>query len=86
MTRTIQERIDAAIDEVDASTLGLQRSDIQEILQQHFAEPWLDAPDGPGHWWRKSDTSTSLMKLRGSDFEHWEGLQCKWQRVIGPSE
>lgn len=83
--KTISERIDAVVADLffEEQITALV---VATTLKKHFADPWLDKPDGPGRWWRKSDTSTSLMKLRGQDFEHWEGLQCKWQRVIGPSD
>ena len=88
MTRTVEERIASATSDIayEHRLDSAQIRDVRETLKTHFTEPWLDAPDGPGRWWRKSDTSTSLMKLRGSDFEHWDNLGCKWQPVIGPSE
>lgn len=84
--KTISERIDAAIAGLLWKEQITSEEQVESILRQHFAEPWLDKPDGPGWWWRRSNMSTSVIELRGSDFTHWDGLGCKWQRVIGPSE
>lgn len=85
MTRTIEERIEVVVDEIDANTLGLQRKDIREILQQHFSEPWLDKPDGPGFWWMKDSDGTYCFYLGHEYLEFWNNRSGqKWQRAIGP--
>ena len=50
MTKTIDERIDAAVADLffeEAITALV----IATTLKKHFEQPWLDTPDGPGHWW-----------------------------------
>lgn len=51
MTRTIEERIDAAIADMLWKEQITSEKQVESILREHFAEPWLDKPDGPGLWW-----------------------------------
>ena len=50
-------------------------------------EPWLDAPDGPGWWWRNYASAGEVVpyKLEPEqmtlDIEKWPG---KWQRAHVP--
>lgn len=86
MSRTIEERIEVVVDEIDMNTLGLHRNDIRQILQQHFSEPWLGSPDGPGWWWADGHgvLTTVLIRQDAFDCGYWiRGY--KWQRAIGPS-
>ena len=88
MTRTIDERIDVAIAEMLWKEQITSEEPVESILREQFSEPWLDKPDGPGHWWvreageqydyvyRITDTSLGICQPKN-------GRQ--WQRVIGPS-
>jgi hypothetical protein len=85
--KTISERIEVVVDEIDANTLGLTRKGIREILQDHFSEPWLDAPDGPGWWFVDvGNEEPGVVHLQADAMElSQKSMFKKWQRAIGPS-
>jgi len=93
VTRTIDERVEAAIDELQG--MLMQRNQLcRNILARHFAEPWLDVPDGPGWWGRQTANMkpipVELRNHRGALCIEWNPIHelavSRWQRVIGPSE
>lgn len=83
--KTISERIDAVVADLffEEQITALV---VATTLKKHFTEPWLDKPDGPGHWWvreigerdyvyRLMDTSIGICQPKAGR---------KWQRAIGP--
>jgi hypothetical protein len=88
--KTINERIVSATREVDrlCQSLGLvYPNDLESILARHFAEPWLDAPDGPGWWWIEGFGVLTTTNVRQDEYDAGYWVQgYKWQRAIGPSE
>jgi len=85
--KTISERIEAAIDEALGDSWQPSLRTVARILKEHFCEPWLDAPDGPGWWWIEGFGVLSTTNIRQDQFDcgYWV-RGYKWQRVIGPSE
>lgn len=93
MTRTIEERIKAATADISYENRldGDQIRAARETLRQHFAEPWLDKPDGPGNWWVKNMAGKKMVIDYQPDDALLQKLialspDVRWQRVIGPSE
>jgi hypothetical protein len=85
--KTIGERIDAAIAGLLWKEQITSEEQVESILREHFSEPWLDAPDGPGWWWREIDgISIPLGVTNAISYEALKKTGIKWQRVIGPSE
>jgi len=93
MTRTIDERIEAVLEELSQS--HDMHDEDRAILQRHFSEPWLDTPDGPGAWWRRPLLTSDAIVERVINYRgalYADGCpvtrlpEAKWQRVIGPSE
>ena len=87
MTRTIDERIDAVVADLffEEKITALV---VATTLKKHFEEPWIDAPDGPGHWWvRESNERDYAYRLFDTSLGICQAKTGrKWQRIIGPSE
>ncbi len=94
MTRTIEERIEMLLDHLDG--IPMQKNTLcRNMIRAAFAEPWLDAPDGPGSWWRRPLLMSNAIVERVISYRgalYIDGCpvtrlpKAKWQRVIGPSE
>lgn len=84
MTRTIDERIDAVVADLffEETITALV---IATTLKKHFAEPWLDKPNGPGWWWvREANFTTAVVITSVVQLTRLPRPFTKWQRVIGP--
>lgn len=90
MTRTIDERIEILLDHLDGITM--QKNTLcRNMIRAAFAEPWLDAPDGPGWWFVKNMADkTAVIEYDPSDAMMQKLItllpEVKWQRAIVPSE
>ena len=82
--KTIDERIDASVADLffEKQITALV---VATTLKKHFAEPWLDEPEGPGWWWSKTEDELDPVFVGGTTDSRKIFLPCKWQRAIGPS-
>ena len=97
---TIEERIEAVVESHSLLDSPLTSTLLREMLWSEFVEPWLDAPDGPGHRWFRGPTKRTrfyrvvkiderrdaLAVIDGMVQRSIECFAGQWQRVIGPSE
>jgi hypothetical protein len=93
--KTISERIYDTIAGLLWKELITSAEQVDSILREHFCEPWLDVPGGPGWWWLDCPPSQhpkavlvteyygQLYGEGGIPVSFWD--DSKWQRVIGPS-
>lgn len=82
--KTISERIEAAVRDFSVDCSKTWASAVGAVVKKHFTEPWLDAPDGDGLWWRRDDYGDSMHDV--GKYPETKLNPGKWQRAIGPSE